>query len=304
MEMIGNFINNKVTRIKNDRFLENISNLIKEGERQKLDLYRLNNRLKSQLLNCTKLNEILNAKMEVDSIPWRLTEKINENSIGYLTNYRDMKEIDTSCEERINIFNNIVDDISKCCNKISQYNDVIEDIKSYIDSKEMPVSFDSLIKFGFDKNKNLICLLCDFGKQEITRIKSLEVDIFYGKFHENKDYYAGKGLMQLGVHVIGCHPSIEIKVIDVRTKVKRTGIGSFTLKWMEEVIIAELNRRIDEFNIEPKSEEDNIEFYHIGKIYGCSGTLSSDTDSEAREKFYTKNGYIMDGNTFRKILEH
>lgn len=108
--------------------------------------------------------------------------------------------------------------------------------------------------------------------------------------------------MQIGVNVICRHPNIEIQAFDIRTKDKRTGIGSSTLKWLEEVIIPELNRRVDEFNSEPKSSEDDIELYHIEKIYGCSGNLSSDTDSEARVKFYTKNGYIMDRNTFRKVL--
>lgn len=304
MGKIRDIINNKMTKTRKDKFLENISNLIRDADMQKSELYRLNNCLKNELLNCTKLNEILNINVDFDSIPWRLTEKIDKNSIDYLTNFKYLGEIDVLCQEKINKFNNIVDDISKYCKRIFQYNDVIEDIKCYIEDNNIPVSAESLIKFGFNKNKDLFCILCDFGKQKITKIRCIEVDIFYGKFHEKKDYYAGKGFMKLGSDIISCHPSIEIKAIDIRTKEKCTGIGSFTLKWLEEVIIPELNRQIDKFNSEPKSEEEDIEIYHIEEIYGCSGDLSSDTDSEARKKFYTKNGYIMNGNTFRKALKY
>lgn len=303
MGIIGYLINNKITKVRNEKFLQNISNLIKDGDRQKSDLYRLNNGLKSELLNCTKLSEILNINMDFDSIPWRLTEKLDEGSIGYLTNYRDIKELDTLCQESIIKFNKIVEDITLYSLRISQYNDVIEDIKCYIENKEIPISGESLVKFGLNKNKELFCLLCDLGKQKITKVKYLEIDIFYGKFHDKKDYYSGKGFMQLGVDIIDFHPSIEIKAIDIRTKNKRLGIGTSALKWLEENIIPELNRRIDKFNKETKDEEDDIELYHIEKIYGCSGGLSSDTDSEARKRFYTKNGYSMNGNTFSKVLK-
>ncbi|WP_102398905.1 hypothetical protein [Haloimpatiens massiliensis] len=303
MGMIGDIINNKVAKIKKDKFLENISNLIQDADMHKSELYRLNNRLKNELLNCTKLNGILNINTDFGSIPWRLTEKIDENSIGYSTNFRDIGEVDTLCKENINKFNNIVSYISQYCKKISQYNDVIEDIRCYMEEQEKPVSTNSIIKFGINKNNDLFCLLCDFGKQKITEIRHLEVDIFYGKFHQKKDYYHGKGFMQLGVGIVSCHPSIEIKAIDIRTKEKCTGLGSFTLKWLEEVIIPKLNRQIDKFNSEPKSEEEDIELYHIKYIYGCSGDLSSDTDSEARKRFYTKNGYTIDGKIFRKALK-
>jgi hypothetical protein len=306
MGIIGCLIDNKLTKIKKDKFLENINNLIKDGDRQKSDLYRLNNHLKSELLNFTKLSEIFNIDMNMDfnPIPWRFTEKIDENSIVGLTNYRYMKEIDTACQETIHKFNNIVDDISQYYMRISQYNDVIKDIKCYIEDKKIPVSAESLIKFGLNKNKDLFCILCYFSKQKITRIRDLEVDIFYGKFHEKKDYYSGKGLMQLGVDVIDFHPSIEIKVIDIRAMKKKLGMGSFTLRWLEEIIITELNRRIDKFNSEPKSQEDDIKLYHIEEIFGYSGNLSSDTDSRVRERFYIKNGYTMNGNAFTKALKY
>lgn len=64
----GNLVNNKVRKIKNGEFLENITNLLKESQKQKLDLYRINNHLKSELLNCTKLNEIFNINIEVFNI--------------------------------------------------------------------------------------------------------------------------------------------------------------------------------------------------------------------------------------------
>lgn len=304
MGMIGDFINNKVVKIKKDRFLDNIHNLIKEGERQRTDLYRINNHLKNELLNCTRLGEIFNINIELPSIPSKFTERIYENSADYINDFRNIRNIYISCKEDINKYNNIVDDISKYYGRISQYNDVVEDIKCYIKDNEIPDYTESLIKFGLNRNKELFCMVSNFGKQKITRIRNLEVDIFYGKFHKEKDYYAGKGFMHLGVDVIDFHPSIEIKAIDIRIKEKRVGIGTFALKWLENTIIPELNRRIDKFNNKPKSEEEDIQLYHIKEIYGVSGGLSSDTNREARKKFYTKNGYSMDRSTFRKRLSH
>jgi hypothetical protein len=303
MGIISNIINNKVTQIKRAKFLENINNLIAEAEKQKKDLYLLNNNYKSKLFDCTKLSELLSINIEVPSTYFSQSDKIDENTIGYFTNFRTMDEIDKTDQELIKRFNSIIDDVYKSYIKISKNNDVLEDIKCYMNDKEIPISYDSLVKFGFSKNGNPFCLLCDFGNKKTTSIRGLEVDIFYGKFHERKDYYLGKGFMQMGVDIIDIHPSIEIQAFDVRTKEKRTGIGSSTLKWLEETIIPEINRRIDHFNHESKSEEDDIELYHIEEIHGCSGDLSSDTDSDAREKFYTKNGYLMCGNMFRKTLK-
>ena len=101
----------------------------------------------------------------------------------------------------------------------------------------------------------------------MTNKKLLKLEIFYGKFHKEKDYYTRKGIMKLGVDVIDCHPSIEIKIINVGIKDKRLGVGTFALKWLENTIIPELNRRIDKFNNEPKSEEEDIQLYYIEEIY-------------------------------------
>ena len=303
MGIISNFINNKITEIKRDKFLEDINNLIAEAEKQKRELYLLNNNYKSKLLDCTRLSELLSINIEIPSTYFSQSDKIDNNSIAYFTNFRTMDEIDKTSQELINKFNSIVDDVYKYYMKVSKNNDVLEDIKCYMNDKEIPVSYERLVKFGFNKNGNPFCLLCDFGKQKTYRIERLDVQIFFGNFHEEKDYYLGKGFMQLRVYIISSHPSIEIATIDIRTKEKCTGIGSFTLKWLEETIIPELNRCIDRFNHEPKSEEDDIELYHIEEIYGCSGDLSSDTDSDARERFYTKNDYVMDKNIFRKVLK-
>jgi hypothetical protein len=301
--IISNLISNKITEIKREKFFEDINNLIAEAEKQKAELYVLNNHYKSKLLDCTRLSELLSINIEIPSTYFSQSDKIDENSISYLTNFRTIGEVDKTGQKLINKFNSIVDDVYKYYMKISNNNDVIEDLKCYMKDKEILVSYESFVKFGFGKNCNTFCLLCDFGNKKTTSIRGLEVDIFYGKFHERKDYYLGKGFMKMEVDIIAFHPSIEIQAFDVRTKEKRTGIGSFTLRWLEETIVPEINRRIDKFNNEPKSEEEDIELYHIEEIFGCSGDLSSDTDSDAREKFYTSNGYVMDGNTFRKTLK-
>lgn len=298
METIRNLINNKVTKIEKNRFLMNLDKLIKEGEVQKHKLFQINNHIKSKLLNCENLNQVFNIKVELPEIPCRLIEKLD----GDFIYFKDVKVVDTLCQQSINKFNNIVDDILKYCNRISQYNDVIEDIKCYIDDNEMDSSGDILIKFESNKNRDLFCLMCDFGNSKIDRIEGLKVEIFYGKFHKKKDYSLGKGFMELCICTYDLHPSIEITAIDIRIKCKRLGIGTSVLKCLEEIIIPELNRRIDKFNDEYKSEEDDFKLYHIEKVYGCSGDLSSDTDSEARKRFYTKNGYIMNGCKFTKVL--
>lgn len=298
METIRNLINNKVTKIEKNRFLMNLDKLIKEGEIQKSKLFQINNHIKSKLLNCVNLNQVFNIKLELPEIPCRLTEKLDVNFI----HFKDVKVVDTLCQQSINKFNNIVDDILKYCNRISQYNDVIKDLRCYIDDNGMD-SFDNiLIKFEFNKNGNPFCLMCNFGNSKIDKIEGLKVEIFYGKFHMKKDYSSGKGFLELGVCTYDLHPSIEITAIDIRIKGKRLGIGTSALKWLEKIIVPELNRRIDKFNDEYKSEEDDFKLYHIEKVYGCSGDLSSDTDSEARKRFYTKNGYIMNGDIFTKVL--
>mgnify|MGYP000875707334 CR=1 FL=1 len=173
MGMIGDFINNKVRKIKKDRFLGNIYNLIKEEDKQRPDLYRLNNRLKNELLNCTKLSEIFNINIEIPTIPSKFTEKIYENSVDYINYFINIRDIYTSYQEDMNKFNNIGTDISQYCNRISQYNDVIEDIKCYIEDNETFNSNESLIKFGLNKSKELFCIVSNFDKQKITKIRNL-----------------------------------------------------------------------------------------------------------------------------------
>lgn len=141
------------------------------------------------------------------------------------------------------------------------------------------------------KNGSSIFFLCD-----LTEVKNggLSEILIYGFWNEllidnevPKDYL----ILELGLKLNCNGMPIEIKRIHAG-KIKRTGRGSAALKFLEDIIIPELNLILKEKGI----RED------IRYIYGISAELSSDTNSISRAKFYSKNGYTFSNSHFYKYF--
>lgn len=126
--------------------------------------------------------------------------------------------------------------------------------------------------------------------------------VLYGKYCE-KGLSEGECLcMKFKVEELYSDSRIEVGYIEVKSDRKRKGIGSFALQCLETVIIPELNKKIDEYNLNNKEDEGYAELYHIKEIYGTSGSLNSDTNEKARKNFYEYNGYEFRDNCFYKEL--
>lgn len=298
--MLGNVVDKVMNRIKNKRFLDDMKKLISEGEKQRFYLYRLNNQIKAVLFDCERLKDILVLNIEVNPIPLELTKKIDEDTFNYLRLYNDNYK-SNDYFNNITKFNELVDCITDYYYRINQYKEVIEDIKYYINREKSSLK-NSIVKFDFDKHKNLFCMLCDFGNHDICDIKSLFVPIFYGNFHKTH-FYDKTGVMSIVIKDIYFEPHIHLASIEIRTEQKRAGIGTSILRFLESNIIPELNKRIEMFNNNVKIIDDDLKYKYIKSIKGHSGNLDSETSSYVRTKFYEKNGFTIQENNFHKILK-
>lgn len=181
--------------------------------------------------------------------------------------------------------------------RLGQVYRVLEDMRSTIEENIRSTS-EVLIKFGFDKEKNLLCFIADFKNVKFNKEKEpIYTYTLFGEKQSNNNY----GYMILRYHY--GKPIIEISSIKAGRE-KRLNRGTFALNSIESLITKELNSRIDYYNkVNKVNEEDYLP--SIICIIGESGrlSLSYEVDIKSRRKFYTNHGYSFSNkSSFYKFL--
>ncbi|MCM0646941.1 hypothetical protein NBE98_00960 [Clostridium swellfunianum] len=146
-------------------------------------------------------------------------------------------------------------------------------------------------KVHFIKSSGEICFIYTLDKNNLNSIRNIEI---YGLFASSINQF--KSLedylyMEVGIKLQASGTPLEIKTINAG-KLKRCGRGSQGIRFLEEILIPEINEILHHYNY-----TENIKY-----IYGISAELSPETNSLARAKFYSKNGFIMSNCHFYKYL--
>ncbi len=279
------------SKYKNEiNFLEDrISDLKKE----KIFIEKEYNSLKEELLKCIDIDKILHKNIKYYDEPEY--KEIKSECIEHNNTIHKLKELIDVYELRIEEYNQLVTLINFEYKKYRQCLKTIEGVKHFI--KEYPISSKSnvLIKFGTDRQNNLLCFYIDLKNGDIFEINNIYAYVFFGEGEKSF------GMMQLR-HDYTYSSAINLIGIEIHGH-KRLRRGTFMLKCLEDIIIKELNYKINDYNESYETDEDYFsELYSIKRIYGHSGSLSSDTSEKSRKKFYESNGYFMKGNEFEKFL--
>ncbi len=210
------------------------------------------------LENKNKLNEI-----EIENI---LTDiKKNRDSVKCI----DFKKgkcqycIDNSIKRHDYLIEKIQTDI----NKYNQYINTFKDVLYLRDKKNID---DLFIRFGLDKNYDLICLICDNMKYYENDEKG-NVYIIYGDLHKTKSEYKSSLKMEFKYR----SDYIYIDRINASTDKLRCGHATFAL--------SNLNSLIENMKL-PRS------------IYYIKGYINENKKYIKRNdliKFYKKNGFFV-----------
>lgn len=249
----------------------------------------LTNTLQNKLKRCIEdesIEKILKFKME----------EINEDNIDYEDAKYKKKTLcklnPDVCKINIKLEKSKLEKLDKeVKSKIDLYNKdllVLEKLKNHYLSNE-EVSKDIYLKFGRDKNDDLIALYFDVKKF----IKNKSSIIYL--FSQNQDFFNPSVLFLKYEDYIEYGPRRYINeknngyalICDIRIVNKRIGHGTFMLSNIEP-IIKKVNKDIRYIN-------KNIEYddYIINEIVAVNGMIcpGSDTTYDDLVKFYNINGY-------------
>lgn len=249
------------------------------------EVNRLQNRLKKYIEN-ESLEEVLKFDMEVideceiyydDTEHKKMLQcKLNPDvcEINMRINQSKLEKLDSELKEKINLYNN---DISVLYKLKNHY------IKADKISKEM------YLKFGRDKNNNLIGLyfdIDDFINRKLSTVYlfTQEQEYFYPSvlFLKYEDY------LEYGPRrYINEKDKGYALICDFRVKTKRIGHGTFMLSNIEP-ILKKVNKKIRYIN-RNVVYDDRIMF-EIAAVNGMVGP-GEDTSYEDLVKFYNQNGY-------------
>ncbi|MCT4508355.1 MAG: hypothetical protein N4A48_06255 [Tepidibacter sp.] len=173
-----------------------------------------------------------------------------------------------SCiDESIKQSNYLNEKVQECINKHNQYINTFKDILYLKNEKNVE---DMFIKFGFDKNYDLICLVCDKIKYYYNDEKG-KVYIVYGDVHKTKSEY--KSFLKMEFKYKGDY--IFIDRINASTDKLRCGHATF--------VFSNFNALIQ-----------NIEFPE--KVHYIKGYVNENKKYIKRKdliKFYKKNGFFV-----------
>lgn len=146
-------------------------------------------------------------------------------------------------------------------------------------------------KMVLRENSNEGCFIYTLDKTDINSIKDIKIYGLFGSSINNDSQFEDYLYMEVGVKLLSSGTPLEIKTINAG-KLKRCGRGSAAIRFLEEILIPELNGILLCFKYSEK----------IRYIYGISAELSPDTNALARAKFYNKNGFIISHSHFYKYL--
>jgi hypothetical protein len=141
------------------------------------------------------------------------------------------------------------------------------------------------------KSSDELCFIYLLDKNDLNSIKNIKIYGLFASSLNNLKNLQDYLYMEVGVKLQSSGMPLEIKTINAG-KLKRCGRGSEGIKFLEEVLIPELNRILHHHNYSEK----------IQYIYGISAELSPETNALARAKFYSKNGFIISHSHFYKYL--
>lgn len=178
---------------------------------------------------------------------------------------------------------------SKATTLILKYNkclDVIEDLRKVTPKGK---TGDIIIKFGLDKNSDLICMYCDLNPYDSTIAINPTVYLYFGEYHtwERKLF--------MYIHYQDMEGALEIQ--DFQTGKPRCEHGKFVLNNLE-LIVREYNIRI--MKIRERSPE-YLVYLPIEYIHGSIVPNESVISYQDLYNLYDKCGYITDGHLYRKV---
>lgn len=178
---------------------------------------------------------------------------------------------------------------SKATTLILKYNkclDVIEDLRKVTPKGK---TGDIIIKFGLDKNSDLICMYCDLNPYDSTIAINPTVYLFFGEYH------TWERRLFMYIHYQDMAGALEIP--DFRTEKPRCGHGKFVLNNLE-LIVREYNKRIMKIR---ERNPDFVIYLPIEYIHGSIAPNESVISYQDLYNLYDKCGYITDGHLYRKV---
>lgn len=295
-------IRNSITKNCNKRYVKEISDKISINNSRIQTINRLQRKLRGYIEN-----ENLEAILELDM------KEIEEYNI----NYDDIKyKVKSICELNPDVCkSNIKINIYKLekldreiKEKIDLYNKdllVLEKLKKHC-LKEKEIHKEVYLKFGRDRNNNLIALYFDIEKFVKSNLSTVYL------FTQNQDYFNPSVLFLKYENYLGYGPKRYINekdngytlICDFRVVEKRIGHGTFMLSNIVP-ILKEVNKKIRYIN-----RNLNYDDLIINEIVAVNGMVcpGSDISYEDLVKFYNKNGYptydnryIKDRNIYKEI---
>lgn len=180
-------------------------------------------------------------------------------------------------------------------NEIDEYEQIasiICDVRCFLESNKINDLSKFLCRAYFSHKRQYLFFISNLNNTNIEQLKDLEVYGFWGKYSNNTKTAGDYFYMELGVKLNCRDTPIEIKTINAGIE-KRCGRGSLGIKFLEEVLIPEINKIL-----EIHGHKENI-----GYIYGISADLCEDTNALARAKFYCRNDFKMINSHFYKSVK-
>lgn len=264
------------------------------------------NTCRIKLLETTNLQKFLDISFQdyyIDISLFNVEDEISLEDLDLINNTKLGKDY----IDKINLYNKVTKQLLLYNKHMDQYASVQKDIRYLIEKENITEIPNILTKFGFDKKENLMCIFCKFENKDIYRMTIMDgiyAYLLYGEYCNNQ-IYKNRLVMNIGAFALSSRTlsSVELKLIEELSSEKRLGHGTFALKFLEDIIIPEINNRIEKYNKINKDSEDFWRLYKINKIFGTSGSLNSDTNEEGRKKFYECNGFSFNGRKFNKCLD-
>lgn len=197
--------------------------------------------LMNRLLKQFSLDEVLSINRKELTFDNQVCQGLYSSFMQQSTSLNDCEYDPSHCENSFDLKESEMrekkQDIRMLIHQYNQYIDVLNDIHSY--TTEYKTSNEStIIRFGFDKENNLICLFCDISKA-ISNAGSFDLYVFNGDYHTQRE--------KLYMYLNYGDNEGKVVIIDFFTHVTRQGHGTFALNNLESILI-ELNKLITKAN--------------------------------------------------------
>lgn len=221
-----------------------------------------------KIIDFNDINKIIENKNKLKEIE---IESILPNTKESIASVRctDFKKgkCKTCVDNSIELNNCLNEKVQESINKYNQYINTFKDILYLKNEKNID---DLFIKFGFDKNYDLICLVCD-NMEYYNNDEKGNVYIVYGHIHKTKSEYKSSLKMEFKYK----DDYIYIDRINASTDKLRCGHATFALNNLSSLI-------------------DKMKFPR--KVHYIKGYINENKRYINRKeliKFYKKNGFFV-----------